>query len=87
MDTVGHGNTRPVGHLQAVMEFGCTFPLFDNVLVLEGWPGARDREMRLIPAAPSFTAHNQPGIKSNLLLKSGLFPLGTNDSREIVESV
>lgn len=68
---------------QAVMGFGCTFPLFDNVLVLEGWPGARDREMSFIPAAPSFTAHNQPCIKSNWLSKSGLFLSGTNDSREI----
>lgn len=74
---------RPVDHLQAVMGFGCTFPLFDNVLVLEGWPGARDREMSFIPAAPSFTAHNQPCIKSNWLSKSGLFLSGTNDSREI----
>lgn len=70
---------RLMRQLEVVRGSWCTSPSFPDVLVLEGWPGTRDRDRDVTYSSSScskctgFTANTQPGVKSHLLLKSRLF--------------
>lgn len=89
MKTVEHRNTfqgldpAAMSQLQFVMGSGCTYPSFPEILVLEGWPSARDRDgdvtysNSLCGEGTGLTAYTQPGVQQGFAADLFAFEIKT----------